>query len=371
MNEMIALSQLDTPSLLLDLDKMDTNIREIDDFSKIHSVQWRPHIKTHKSIQMAKMQLDAGAIGITVAKLSEAEVMVQAGIKDILIALPLSSKTKLAKLASLLPKAHITLAIDSVEQAKMIQHYFEHLSFVIDVWIKINSGLDRCGIEPGPNVVELAKKVSDFSKLNLTGIFTHAGHSYAASSVDEINKIGTYEGEVIADSAQMCEREGIRITHRSVGSTPTYQIAGMQPGITEVRPGNAVFFDAIQVGLGVTNFDRCALTVLASVVSIHENKRIVLDTGSKSLSLDRGAHGNNTVKGFGHMLNHPDLVIERLSEEHGVVIPYSNHELSLADCVQIIPNHACTVVNLFDHYVLHRQGKVVGQWKVDARGRNQ
>jgi D-serine deaminase-like pyridoxal phosphate-dependent protein len=363
--------QLDTPVLLLDLDIMERNLQDIAAFANQQGIDWRPHIKTHKCVEIAKKQIEYGACGITVAKVSEAEVMAKAGITDILIACPLSSPLKLKKVASLLPLAKIKLAVDSPKQAERIHQFFEHSSTAIDVWIKVDTGLHRCGVEPGKETVLLAKEISKYSKLNLQGLFTHAGHAYASSG-QEMEKIGLYEGQAIAESAEWCEKEGIPIRHRSVGSTPTFRISGKVPGITEVRPGNAVFFDAIQVGLGVATFDQCALRLLSSVVSIRPNeKRLILDTGSKSLSLDQGAHGNASVNGYGHVVNHPELTIQRLSEEHGIVSINQQTNLDVTDRVQIIPNHACTVVNLFDSFVLTRKGTIVGEWRIDARGKVQ
>lgn len=359
---------LDTPSLLLDLDVMEANIKRIDSFAKEQEIAWRPHIKTHKSVEIAKRQIAAGACGITVAKVSEAEVMAKAGISNILIAYPLASRTKLERVAALLPEADIILAIDSAEQARHVQRFFQEAGHVIEVWIKVDSGLRRCGADPGAPTLELAKEVSGMPNLRLKGLFTHAGHSYAASSPEQIEQIAQYEGTCIVESAQLCERNGIPIEVRSVGSTPTYRRAGQVPGITEVRPGNAVFFDAIQVGLGVASYDQCALRLIGTVVSKRPGERIVLDTGSKSLALDQGAHGNATVKGFGHVVDHPEIVLQRLSEEHGVAAIDGETKLELLDRVQIIPNHACTVMNLFDAVHVVRDGRVVGTWKVDARG---
>lgn len=359
---------LDTPALLLDLDRMERNLLDVNAFAKEHKVQWRPHIKTHKCIEIAKRQIEMGACGITVAKLSEAEIMVKAGINDILIAFPLSSHQKLERLLSLLQMAKVIIAVDSVEQVEMLQTFFEYkLDNPLEVWIKLNSGLNRCGVEPGEEVVHLARAITSTSTLSLKGIFTHAGHSYAATTPEQIYEIGVYEGKSVVDSATLCEEAGIPIDVKSVGSTPTYKTAGSIPGITEIRPGNAVFFDAIQAGLGVTTFNNCALSVLATVSSVKHN-RLILDTGSKALSLDQGAHGNSTVRGFGHILQHPDHVIERLSEEHGIVTFPEVTALKLTDRVEIIPNHACTVANLFDTFIVHRNNKIIDQWTVDARG---
>ncbi|WP_126425772.1 D-TA family PLP-dependent enzyme [Brevibacillus marinus] len=370
-SDQTTVEQLDTPSLLLDLDVMEQNLKEIAQFAKQQGIRWRPHIKTHKCVEIARKQLAYGACGITVAKVSEAEVMAKAGIRDILIAYPLSSPLKLQRVAALLPLAKLTLAVDHAKQAELLDQFFAHTSAVVDVWIKVDSGLHRCGVEPGAETVALAKEIAKYPHLRLQGLFTHAGHSYAASSREEIERIGEYEGQAVAESAAWCEQEGIPIPHRSVGSTPTFRISGRQPGITEVRPGNAVFYDAIQVGLGVATYEQCALRVLSSVVSMRPHERLVLDAGSKTLSLDQGAHGNATVKGFGHIVGHPELTIQRLSEEHGVVAIDRATNLALTDRVQIIPNHACTVVNLFDRYVLHRKGVIVGEWRIEARGKVQ
>ncbi|WNC12333.1 D-TA family PLP-dependent enzyme [Brevibacillus brevis] len=362
------INQLDTPSLLLDLDIMEANLRRIDRFAKQQGISWRPHIKTHKSVEIARRQIASGAAGITVAKVSEAEVMARAGIDNILIAYPLASSTKLARVAALMPIATMILTVDSAEQAQHIQDFFGQLGKAIDVWIKVDSGLRRCGVAPGEHTLELARYVSRCPNLRLKGLFTHAGHSYAASSYEQIRDIGEYEGRCIVESAELCEKNGIPIEVRSVGSTPTYTFSGQVPGITEVRPGNAVFYDAIQVGLGVAAYEQCALSLVSTVVSVKQGERLVLDTGSKSLSLDQGAHGNATVRGFGHVIGHPELVIARLSEEHGVVQLEGETKLGLLDRVRIIPNHACTVANLFDHYLVVREGQVVDKWKVDARG---
>jgi D-serine deaminase-like pyridoxal phosphate-dependent protein len=362
------LGALDTPTLLLDYQKLIKNINEISKFAKEQGISYRPHIKTHKSVKISQLQIEAGAIGVTTAKISEAEVMAAGGIKDILIAYPISSPDKINRLIKLLQQdVQLKVSVDNIESIGFLQRELEHTPFTLEVWIKVNSGLNRCGVEPGQETVRIAKAIMTYSKLKLGGIFTHAGHSYAAKTYEEIENIGLQEGLAVVESAKECEQAGIQITVRSVGSTPTYKIAGKVPGITEIRPGNAVFFDAIQVGLGVTNAENCALTLLASVVGVYKD-RIIFDTGSKSLCLDKGAHGNQTVTGFGHIIGHPEVNIERLSEEHGVGVLLKETNLKLNDKVQIIPNHACTVVNQFDEYVVHENGQVIDNWKVDARG---
>lgn len=360
---------LDTPTLLLDYQKLIQNISQMAAYAKEKGISYRPHIKTHKSIKIAQLQMQAGAVGITTAKIGEAEVMAAGGINDILIAYPISSLVKIKRIVKLLEQGvQLKISVDNIESLSYLQKELEHTPFILEVWIKVNSGLNRCGVEPGTEVVQLAKTIMTYSKLKLGGIFTHAGHSYAAITMEEIEKIGHLEGQAVVESAQACEKEGIRIPVRSVGSTPTYKIAGEVPGITEIRPGNAVFFDAIQVGLGVTTIENCALTLQASVVGVYKD-RVIFDTGSKSLCLDKGAHGNQTVSGFGHVMGHPEVIIDRLSEEHGVGVLMGESPLKLNDQVQIIPNHACTVVNQFEEYVVHESGIVIDTWRIDARGK--
>jgi D-serine deaminase-like pyridoxal phosphate-dependent protein len=186
---------LDTPSLLLDYQKLIKNMVNIADFAKKQGISYRPHIKTHKSVKIAQLQLEAGAIGITCAKISEAEVMAAAGIKDILIAYPISSPDKIKRVIDLLQQGvHLKVSVDNTESLEFLQKELEHSPFALEVWIKVNSGLNRCGVEPGQEAVHLAKAIMSYSRLNLGGIFTHAGHSYGAESYEEIEAIGIQEG---------------------------------------------------------------------------------------------------------------------------------------------------------------------------------
>lgn len=360
---------IETPALLLDVDQVEKNINDIAKFAKEAGVNVRPHIKTHKSIKLGQKQIDAGAVGLTVAKVGEAEVMVQGGIKDILIAYPLSLKSKLDRVKKLQNEAHITVAVDSIEQANLLAEQFS-VETPLNVWIKVNSGLNRVGVEPNEEVVLLAKYIKTLKSLSLDGIFTHAGQSYAATSIEEVKQIAEREAHAVVHSANLCEEADIQIKHRSVGSTPTFRFAGMIDGVTEIRPGNAIFYDMVQVGLGVATKEQCALKVLTTVVS-NKKDRAVIDAGSKTLALDQGAHGNASIQGHGYIEQYPDLIVERLSEEHGVIPKNNNESLQLNEQLTIIPNHACTVVNLFDNYIMYQGKEIIGKLPVDARGKLQ
>lgn len=358
---------IDTPALLLDADQMEKNMMDIIQFAEKYNVAYRPHIKTHKSIDIAKKQIEFGAIGVTVATVGEAEVMANGGIMDILIAYPIATRLKLKRIEKVMQKSKVTIAVDSVTQATLLNDYFKESQQRLNVWIKVNSGLNRCGVEPN-EVVKLASHINTSSFLILNGIFTHAGHSYAANTEQEIDEIAAKEAGVVLESVVLCEAAGIDIPHRSIGSTPTFKKAGKIKGITEIRPGNAIFFDMVQVGLNVATIEQCALTVLSTVGS-KQAGRIVIDAGSKTLNLDRGAHGNESVVGHGYIKEYPEIIIDRLSEEHGIIAHGGEVDVEITDQITIIPNHACTVVNLFDNYIVHRKGKIINKWKVDARGR--
>jgi len=359
---------LQTPTLLLDVNQMDKNIAEVMQFAKEHHVNYRPHIKTHKSVEIAKRQLEAGAVGITVATVGEAEVMVNGGINNILIAFPISSENKLERILTLMEQATIIVAVDSVEQATLLNNFFKQHKQTLNVWIKINSGLDRCGVEPTDEVAQLAQHINQLECLLLDGIFTHAGQSYTATSDEMLEQIAYEEAEAILTSAAICADVGIHITHKSIGSTPTFKQAGKVAGITEIRPGNAAFYDMVQVSLNVASVEQCALSVVTSVASV-KNNRAIIDAGSKTLALDKGAHGNESIMGHGYIVEHPQLTIERLSEEHGVITGAGVEHLKINERLTIIPNHACTVANLFTHYTVHENGEVVAKWPVDARGK--
>lgn len=359
---------MDTSTLLLDLDQLDRNIEHIMQFAKENGVAYRPHIKTHKSTNIAKKQMDAGAVGVTVATVGEAEVMADAGIPSILLAYPICKEEKLKRIQSLLNQTEMIIAVDSAEQATILNDFFTKHHQKVQVWMKVNTGLNRCGVEPDEEVLALAQHIESLSQLELTGIFTHAGHSYAATTEKQIVDIAEYEANAIVSSAMLCEEAGIQIPNRSIGSTPTFKIGGKIDGITEVRPGNAVFYDMIQVGLGAATIEECALTVRASVGSIKPG-RIVIDAGSKTLNLDKGAHGNENVVGHGYIKEYPEFVLARLSEEHGIIETDHPESVTLGEELTIIPNHACTVANLFHTYTVHQDKKVVDHWKVDARGR--
>ena len=351
-----------TPRLMLNKEKLKQNIRAMQSAADKAQVKLRPHIKAHKCSEIMNMQLAAGAIGITTAKLGEAEAMARSGATDIFIAYPVVGTEKSSRLANLAKRVRVSVAIDDFSAASHLAQYFCEVQ-PLDVLIEVDTGLRRCGVLP-QDAPALARALMGLPSLHLKGIFTHAGHVYGASP-DRVAAVGLDEARVMTDLAHELRRLGCSLEVVSTGSTPTALHNLQVPGVTEIRPGNYVFYDAIQVGLGVASLAACALYVRATVVSRPTDFRCVIDAGSKVLGLDKGAHGTSIVTGFGTVLGHPELTIERLSEEHGVVVsaqavPPLGTELS------IIPNHACVTVNLADSLYVEDGGEV---WPVTARGR--
>lgn len=365
----LKIHELDTPALLVREAILLRNIDDMAYFAENAGVNLRPHTKAHKLPPIAKAQLAAGAGGITVSKLGEAEVMIEDGITDILIAYELVGAAKMERLLTLLKKADIKVAVDSIAGAQELDAACAGQNKKVKVLLEINTGLNRCGVLPGDEALKLAREVVNLPHLQLLGIMTHAGHVYGAENWEKVEGIGQAEGEEMVKTADLLRANGIEVAVVSVGSTPTAKISGMVKGVTEIRPGNYVFYDAIQIGLGVAIPDDCSLTVLATVISRPTPERVVIDAGSKVFALDQGAHGKSSVRGFGLVKGYNDVIVERLSEEHGILRVTADCLLKVGDRLEIIPNHACTVINLFDEINLIRNDEVAEVWKIKGRGR--
>lgn len=351
-----------SPRLVVDLGVLNDNIEIMQRAADSAGVALRPHIKAHKSADIMRLQLGAGAKGITVAKLGEAEVMAEAGATDIFIAYQLMGNDKYSRLTRLRQSARVTVAVDNAEHCRALHAATPH-DKPLDVLIEVDSGLARCGVLP-QNVLALTRTILALPNLRFRGLFTHAGHVYGSSKQD-VARIGTEEAHIMVACAEELRRQGIAVDVVSTGSTPTALHNLSVKGITEIRPGNYVFNDAIQVGLGVVDESRCALLVEATVISTPSDNRVVIDAGSKVFGLDKGAHGMSVVTGFGRVLGWPELVIERLSEEHGIITGMGSLP-ELGQKLSIIPNHACVAVNLAD-VMIGIPGEI--SWAISARGR--
>jgi D-serine deaminase-like pyridoxal phosphate-dependent protein len=289
---------------------------------------------------------------------------------DIFIANQITHPLKIKRLVNLHEKVSIAVGLDHPEQVTLLNGCFADPDHPLKVLIEIDSGLERCGVSVGDGLIDLAKRVIASPGLFLSGIFTHAGHVYAASTKEKIQQIGQFEAEIMAESYNLLKKERINIEIVSVGSTPTVVYSAQHSLVNEIRPGNYVFYDNIQYMLGSCMKNQWALAVLATVVSQPAPDRIVIDAGSKALNLDRGAHATQQVAGFGRIVNLTGEIV-RLSEEHGVVILESPRNIPMGSPVLIIPNHACAVTNLYSHYYLIDAIGIVNKIPIDARGKSQ
>ncbi|MFB3738749.1 MAG: alanine racemase [Candidatus Velamenicoccus archaeovorus] len=358
---------LDTPSLLIDLDVVERNIAEMAEVARTAGVGLRPHTKTHKSPQIARMQLDAGAAGITVAKLGEAEVMIDAGIDDVLIAYPLVGEVKLARLRALLERARVRTTLDSVEVAEGLGRLGRDLGRNVEVLVEVDTGLRRVGRPPGEPTVSLVREVAGVRGVEVVGLLTHAGHAYRSADAEELRTIAKREGQDLVETAERCARAGIRLREISVGSTPTARTVAAVDGVTEIRPGTYVFNDVQQMRLGVAAETDCAARVLTTVVAHPSEDRFVLDAGSKAFSSDGG--DGPPFPGRGLVVGHPELRIDFMSEEHAVGTRTGHDDVRIGDRLEVVPLHVCSCVNLFDEAFGVRDGRVERTLAIAGRGR--
>ena len=340
-------SDLDTPALIVDLDKLKFNIRDMADFATAAGIQLRPHAKTHKTPEIAKLQLEAGAVGLTVAKLSEAEVFVDAGCSEILVAYPLVGATKHRRLIELCGRARITTVVDHADIAEALSRSMSANGLELPVMVEVDTGLNRCGVPPGAPTRDLAQQVTLLPGLRFAGLLTHEGHAQVAGTPDQVRATGLSAGQMMAETAELIRKSGLEVPIISVGLTATAKITATVAGVTETRPGIYVFYDRSELLHQVVAPERCAARVLATVATRPTADRIILDSGTKALTSDR-AGVSPPVVGHGYVIDHPDWQINSLSEEHGATTIAPDDPVQIGERVEIIPNHICPVVNLFD-----------------------
>ncbi|MCS7177130.1 MAG: alanine racemase [Candidatus Kapabacteria bacterium] len=375
--------ELPTPALLLDYSRLLQNLQRMQERARQWGVALRPHAKTHKCAEIAQLQCQLGACGITVATLAEARFFADAGIEDITWAfpLPLWAIEPALELAS---RCCLRLLVDSKAVAEALASACMRRGQRIHAWLEIDCGGRRSGFLPNsPALMETARFVVDSPWLIFDGLLTHAGHAYRASSAEELRRIALQEQETMAEVANWLRTAGIEVPGLSIGSTPTVMAAtSLLPDITEIRPGNYVFYDYTQVLLGSCTLQDCALTVLATVVS-HQTgaTHFVIDAGALALSLDPGpqhlmpspSYGLIVHELDGTLIPEPQLCIARLSQEHGVVVAkhpnYLHERYPVGSRVRIVENHSCLTAALHDHYWICDAGSVVAQWKI-ARQRS-
>lgn len=371
------LTDLRTPAVLVEFERVRTNIGRMQALATAHGLRLRPHGKTHKSPQIARWQLEAGAVGLCCAKLGEAEAFADAGVTDIRLPYPLHPSNADRVFALLDRGVRLSFIVDQRESAEAWSAAASAAGRSVDVLVKVDVGFHRCGIDPlAADALDTIAAIAKLPGLRFLGLLSHAGQAYHATSDADLASIVREEAATLRGLADGARGRGVAVNELSVGSTPTAKWVGESSGMTEMRPGNYVYYDRTQVALGAAALTDCALTVLSTVVAIHGD-RLILDAGSKTLTSDvvaRSGHpGYGAIFGDSMAVDTLDdnLLIERLSEEHATVrIRSGQTRLKLGDRVRILPNHACPVSNLADQVALVSGTHVIDGITVAARGRN-
>jgi D-serine deaminase-like pyridoxal phosphate-dependent protein len=356
---------------------MERNLQRMQAAATARGLRLRPHAKTHKSVRLAERQIQGGAVGICCAKLGEAEVFAEAGVADLRLPYPLNP-VNADRVIALLDQTRISFIVDHPDVARGWSDAMSAAGRDLDVLVKVDVGFHRCGVDPdATGATEFIVRVAESPGLRFRGLLSHAGHGYGATSEAELQTIARTEAQILTTLATRVRDTGVEVPEISVGATPTARYSLMEDGLTEIRPGNYIYYDRTQVALGAAGWDDCALTVLARVVTTSSHDRIILDSGSKTLTNDL-ARGITQMPGYGAVLGSvsgeqaPDdeLLIERLSEEHAIVRVRSGmHRLRPGDLVRIVPNHSCVVSNLVDSTWLVDGDEMVDPIRVSARGR--
>ncbi|MDP6372641.1 MAG: alanine racemase [Vicinamibacterales bacterium] len=370
------ITDLPTPQVLIDRRRLTANIERMQTAATRGGMTLRPHTKTHKSPRVAKWQVDAGASGIACAKIGEAEVFADAGFTDIRLPYPINPSNS-DRLLALMERAQISIVVDHAAVATEWSEAMLAAGKQLDVLVKVDVGYHRCGIDPAlATAVPFLTQVAALPGLRLRGLLSHAGQSCDVTSAAELAAVAKDEAELLRTLAAEARRAGVAVDEISVGSTATAMLSATEPDITELRPGNYVYYDRSQVAIGSASLEDCALSVMATVVSKPADNRIVLDCGSKTLTSDTG-RGMVRPKGYGAVFAGLDalapddsLLIARLSEEHGVVeVQTGATRLEPGDRVRVLPNHSCVVSNLVDAVRLVEGSTVVDTLPVAARGK--
>ena len=367
------LHDIKTPALVLDVGRVRRNARRMAERVRGMGASLRPHVKTHKCVEVARLQTEGGGRRVTVSTLAEARAFNVHGFGDITYAVPVEPgkfreaielSRECERLSLITDDADIPPALDAAARAAGV---------TLDLFLKVDCGYHRVGVEPErPEALLIPRLITDAPNLRFAGILTHAGHSYHARSHEELRAIAGRERDVMTEFAARLRDEGLEVPCVSVGSTPTMTHVEHLDGVDEARPGNYIFFDAFQATLGSCGFSDCALTVLASVVHRDRARRkVVLDAGAIALSKDRGAHDLDASCGFGRVLDlagrDTGLRVESLSQEHGAVQADAEaalERLRVGTRVRVLANHSCLTAAQHTHYHVLEGERIVDRWEI-------
>ncbi len=342
--------ELETPVPVVDMDRMEANISRLQTYLDQHNIANRPHIKTHKIPAIAQLQMDAGAIGITCQKVSEAEVMADAGFNDIFIPYNILGAGKLQRLMALAARVTLSVTADSAVVTHGLSDAARKAGLTLNVLVECDTGAGRCGVQSPQEAAELARLIASLPNLSFGGLMTYPTNEHL--------------DDFVRATRSLLKEDRVPIERVSGGGTPCMWQAHTHPELTEHRAGIYVYGDRLTLRSGAVSLDHCAIKVHATVVSRPTVERGILDAGSKSLSSD--LHG---LDGYGYICEYPDARIFALSEEHGHVdFSACTRQPDIGERLTIIPNHCCTVTSLFDQVVGMRNDQVEITWQVAARG---
>jgi D-serine deaminase-like pyridoxal phosphate-dependent protein len=353
------MTSLDTPTIVVSLPRLEANIARM--AADVSPVSLRPHVKTHKSVAVAQMQVDHGAAGLTVATIGEAEVFARSGFDDLFIAFAIrAAGPKARRLRAVAERVRLRVGVDSESSAALLADALRGTA--AELVIEVDSGGHRTGTTSVQEVIDIARAAAR-GGVPVVGVFTHGGHSYAERGARE--RVALEEIDALVTAAEALERDGHEASVISAGSTPTAVLAAQSP-VTEVRPGTYVFQDRLQVELGSCTMNEVSLMVASTVVSRHA-ERLVLDAGAKTLSKDLPG----ILQGYGTVIGYPHLQVERLYDHHAVVSGVEGRLPQVGEVLWIVPNHVCPVVDLSDEFWVDAgDGRGLERWPVDARGRS-
>ncbi len=358
--------EVSTPALTIDLDVLQCNLDQMASYCREHELGLRPHTKTHKTPEVARMQVERGAVGLTVAKVGEAEVMAAAGFDDILLAYPIYGAEKLRKLVTIAKTRRLLVSLDAEATASELSRAASEQGATVGILVEFDVGLRRCGLEAGPACVELAKRAERMPGLKFRGLMTYSGNIWGMEG--ERREEAKRVAERVEHALRAFAEARMPVEIVSGGSTPSARLSHHITGLTEIRPGTYVYNDLNTFYQGACRLEDCAARVVTTVVSTAVPGRAMIDAGSKTLSSD--LLGSGPKSGYGYVVEAPDAALFKLNEEHGHLdITNSNHRFQVGEVLTVIPNHVCTCVNMHDEVLLIRKEQVVGSWRVAARGK--
>jgi D-serine deaminase-like pyridoxal phosphate-dependent protein len=361
------ISEIDTPAIVIDLDVMERNLERAASYARRHSLRMRPHTKTHKIPALGRRQIELGAVGLSVAKTTEAEVMLAAGTPDILVAYPVIGAPKLRRLVDVARQAAVTIAVDDPHVAQLASEAAVAAGVEIGVLAEFDAGTGRVGVKAGEELAGLSRALSEMPGLKWRGVTFYPGHikDHSAESRAAFERLKALIPRAVGE----LEAAGLKPEIVSGGSTPllweSHEIAGMN----EIRPGTYIFGDRNTIHSGAYKFEDCAATIVCTVVSAHPD-RMMIDGGSKTFSSDRLVTGSDLD--FGEILETPGARFHKMNEEHGYVdLTACERRFRTGDRVRVLPNHVCVAMNLHEQVYGVRGGEVAAVWTVEGRGKLQ